>query len=80
MTYGAFQRWDEFMAKQTQTYQSRITDFVRPISNEFDGILCACASTSCLAPTDRIQKSLEKLKSKTCEEIFEKMEIYVFTC
>ena len=59
MTHGAFARWDEFMARQTQTYQARITDFAHPMG--IDGGIIG-PSTS-VAPTQRVQKALDKLKS-----------------
>jgi DNA relaxase NicK len=71
MTHSAFQRWDEFLAKQTQNYQPRITDFARP-ADDFAGILGP--SSLKLAPTDRVQKALEKLKKKNSTELNEKEE------
>jgi hypothetical protein len=69
MTYGAFQRWDEFMAKQTQSYQPRITEF--PREDNFSGIL---AHPSNFTLTERVQKALEKLKKKNSTELSGKEE------
>ncbi|KAL7074405.1 hypothetical protein ACQ4LE_006763 [Meloidogyne hapla] len=54
-THGAFERWDEFITAKTQSYQQKITNFMK-VSTSLEN-----NSTNILSPTKRVKKALKKL-------------------
>uniref|UniRef100_A0A914NDP2 Uncharacterized protein n=1 Tax=Meloidogyne incognita TaxID=6306 RepID=A0A914NDP2_MELIC len=60
-THGAFERWNDFITAETQSFQQKITNFTKVLPS------LESTSTNILSPTERVKKAVKKLKNNQRE-------------
>ncbi|CAK5055427.1 unnamed protein product [Meloidogyne enterolobii] len=60
-THGAFERWNDFITAETQSFQQKITNFTKVLPSK------ESTSNILLSPTERVKKAVKKLKKSQRE-------------